>query len=102
LPASDPRVDHPQIPVFLDRNRQDDAVRPENRVDRTRFLKSGVRGYHDRRERVGGRNLRVTALKHLRLKSEISLSVGKRDRRVRTGYECGGEEAAKAQAPGDT
>src|SRR5467141_4147860 len=26
-------VDHPQIPVFFDRNRQDDAVRPENRVD---------------------------------------------------------------------
>jgi hypothetical protein len=30
----DPGVDHPQIPVFLDRNRQDDAVRPENRVGR--------------------------------------------------------------------
>jgi hypothetical protein len=29
LAASDPGVDHPQIPVFLDRNRQDDAVRPE-------------------------------------------------------------------------
>src|ERR1700745_2884369 len=28
LAASDPGVDHPQIPVFLDRNRQDDAVRP--------------------------------------------------------------------------
>jgi hypothetical protein len=41
LPASDPGVDHPQIPVFLDRNRQDDAVRPENRVDRTRIC-SGV------------------------------------------------------------
>jgi hypothetical protein len=36
LAASDPGVDHPQIPVFLGRNRQDDAVRPENRVDRTR------------------------------------------------------------------
>jgi hypothetical protein len=35
LAASDPGVDHPQIPVFLARNRQDDAVRPENRVDRT-------------------------------------------------------------------
>src|ERR1700745_3356327 len=30
LAASDPGVDHPQIPVFLDRNRQDDAVPPEN------------------------------------------------------------------------
>jgi cold shock protein len=25
-------LDHPQIPVFLDRNCQDDAVRPENRA----------------------------------------------------------------------
>jgi microcin C transport system substrate-binding protein len=32
LAASDPGVDHLQIPVFLGRNRQDDAVRPENRV----------------------------------------------------------------------
>ena len=32
LAASDPGVDHPQIPGFLGRNRQDDAVRPENRV----------------------------------------------------------------------
>src|ERR1700758_3766671 len=38
LAASDPGVDHPQIPVFLGRNRHDDAVRPENRVDRSRFL----------------------------------------------------------------
>jgi putative transposase len=41
LAASDPGVDHPQIPVFLGQNRQDDAVRPENRVDRTHLEAEG-------------------------------------------------------------
>ena len=33
MAASDPGVDHPQIPVFLDRNRQANAARPQNRVE---------------------------------------------------------------------
>jgi hypothetical protein len=47
LAASDPGVDHPQIPVFLDRNRQDDAVRPENRVDHRRAALHGTRSCRD-------------------------------------------------------
>jgi hypothetical protein len=39
--ATDPGVDHPRIPVFLDRNHQDDAVCAENRVDRTRICRGG-------------------------------------------------------------